>query len=78
MSFKHQVELRSPSLFKKKRNNQDNPPEVVTKVFVEDSVKEVPLQVVVGVTLTVGLTTGYLVGHMRGVSRGGNTYIINK
>lgn len=71
--MKHQIELRFPKIFGKKK--QEDKPEVTTKVFVEDEIKEAPIQVIVGVTLAVGLTAGYLVGHMNGVSKGGNTYI---
>lgn len=74
--MKHQVELRLPSIFKRDKKN-DNP-QVTTKVFIEDEIKEIPLNVIVGTTLIIGLTAGYLVGHMRGVKSSGNTYIFHK
>ena len=70
--MKHQIELRFPKIFGKKKEDK---PEVTTKVYVEDEIKEVPLQVIVGTTLAVGLVAGYLVGHRSGVNKGGNTYI---
>lgn len=73
--MKHTVELRLPKLWGKKKTEQESKPEVTTKVFVEDEVKEVPMKIIVGATLAVGLTAGYLVGFKNGVEKGGNTYI---
>lgn len=74
--MKHEVQVRLPKLFnRKKKTEQEQEPEVTTKVFVEDELKEVPMKVIIGTTLAVGLTAGYLVGFMNGVKNGGNTYI---
>lgn len=73
--MKHTVELRLPKLFGRKKKEQEQKPEVTTKVFLEEETKEISVQVIAGVTLAVGLTAGYLVGHMKGVSKGGVTYI---
>lgn len=74
--MKHEVQLRLPRIFgRKKKTEQGEKPEVTTKVFVEDEFKEVPLQIIIGTTLAVGLTAGYLVGFRNGSKNGGNTYI---
>lgn len=72
--MKHSVEIRLPKLFGKKKASEEKP-EVTTKVYLEDEVREVPLPVIIGVTLAVGVTAGYLVGFKGGVEKGGNTYI---
>lgn len=71
--MRHTVELRLPRFFGKKKEVEK--PEVTTKVFVDEEVKEIPLQVVVGVTLVTGLGLGYLIGHRAGAKTGGSTYI---
>ena len=73
---KHQVELRLPRLFGKKKDGEEKP-EVTTKVYIDDEVKEIPLPVLLGATLVVGVTAGYFIGFKRGVEKGGNTYIFN-
>lgn len=71
--MKHTVELRLPRLFGKKKD--ENKPEVTTKVFVDDEVREIPLQVIVGTTLVIGLGVGYLIGFRSGSMKRSNTYI---
>ena len=76
--MKHQVELRLPKLFgKKKVEGEEETPEVVTKVYIDDEVKEIPLPVLLVVTLAVGVTAGYFIGFRQGVHKGGSTYIFN-
>ena len=74
---KHQVEFRLPRLFGRKKGG-DEKPEVTTKIYVEDEVKEIPLPLLLGTALAVGVTAGYFVGFRQGVVRGGNTYNIFK
>ena len=75
---KHQVELRLPRLFGKKKDGEDDKPEVTTKVFIDEEIKEIPLPVLLGTTAIVSITIGYLVGFRNGVIRGGNTYNVFK
>ena len=72
---RHQVELRFPKLFGKKK---DEKPEVTTKVFVEEEIQEVPLPILLGTTAVFCLSLGYLVGFRHGVTKGGNTYNVFK
>lgn len=76
--MKHQIELRLPKIFGKKKKTEESKPEVTTKVFVEEELNELPKSVLIGGLLVVGVTAGYLVGFKNGVSKGGNTYIFRE
>lgn len=74
--MKHEVQLRLPRFFsRKKKTDKEETPEVTTKVFIEDEMKEIPTQVIIGATLAIGLTAGYLIGYRNGSKSGGNTII---
>ncbi len=75
--MKHTIQLKMPRLFRRKRTEEEGP-EVVTEVDLENKENEISAALLVAVPLVVGVSIGYLVGFRAGVHKGGTNVIVMK